>query len=145
MQAIRVGIIDDHAFFLSAFTQFLNSQTDIQMAFSSTNSLTAVEQVERFSPDLLLLDVSMSGKDGASVARDLHRSGSVVPILFLSISNDPKIVRSLSRLDNVSGYLLKHDDPGSILAAIRKAAQGERYLYSMEIVEGIVNIVEDEL
>jgi DNA-binding NarL/FixJ family response regulator len=145
MEVIRIGIADDHAFFLSAFSQFIDSQADMQIVFTCTDSSNVLGLVNSYAPDVLLLDLSMPGKNGAWVAQDLLRAGSTVPVLFLSIFQNAKAARNLSMLANVSGYLIKHDSPQAILAAIRKAAQGERYLYSLEIAEGIVNLVEDDL
>jgi len=121
---IRVMLADDHPMVLVGIKNILAVQEDIQVIAEATNGLDVLNLVDRFQPDVLVLDMSLPGLDGLEVTRQLKAGGATVKILALSGYNDREYI--LGTLDEgASGYLSKDESIESIQDAIRGVAVGQ--------------------
>jgi DNA-binding NarL/FixJ family response regulator len=120
---IRVLVVDDHAVVRAGLTAILGSAPDMQCVGTAGDGTSALQLVERLRPDVVLLDVSMPGKDGISVTRELRRAGRPVHVLVLTSFSDPDLVVQVVQA-GADGYLLKESQAESILDGIREVAAG---------------------
>jgi two-component system OmpR family response regulator len=98
--ATRVLVVDDEASITDLISMALRyEQFDVRVAGNGREALDAVEQ---FAPDLVVLDIMMPGIDGFEVARRLRNSGSHLPILFLTARDATE--------DKIRGLTLGGDD-----------------------------------
>jgi two-component system, NarL family, invasion response regulator UvrY len=124
---IRVFIADDHQLFRTGLQQILGKQSDITVVGEASTGTEALECIRRLPCDVLLLDITMPGRSGLDIIKDIRRELPGVRILVISMHpEDQYAVRVLKA--GASGYLTKESAAGDLVAAIRKAAAGGRYV-----------------
>ena len=136
--AIRVVLVDDHDLVRAGLRAVLEQFPDIEVVGEAHRVQTAVEEVERTGPDLLLLDLRLGEEDGAEVARQLRRNGSKVAILVLSVHDTSHHLRE-ALAAGADGYLLKSVNAQLLAGGIRKAVRGETVIGE----EFLAKVLED--
>jgi two-component system, NarL family, invasion response regulator UvrY len=127
LRAIRVGIADDHPITRSALRAFLDEQDDIRVVAEASSGREAIDLVRTETVDVLLLDLDMPGQSGIDALTMIKAKAEHVAVLVLSGYPEHQYAVPLIR-SGASGYLNKACDPGEIPIAIRRVAQGSRYI-----------------
>jgi DNA-binding NarL/FixJ family response regulator len=106
-----------------------NGLPEITVAAEATQGGEVLAQVAALQGglDLVLLDIAMPGMDGLEVLQALRRDWPALPVLMLSTYPERQYAVRCIQL-GASGYLHKSADPDDMVAAVRKAAAGGRYL-----------------
>jgi two-component system invasion response regulator UvrY len=124
---IKILIADDHAIIRKGMEQILAETDDIVAADEACNGQEALEKVRKNNYDMVLLDISMPGRDGLEVLKELKNMRPKLPVLMLSMYPEEQYaVRSLR--SGASGYLTKDSAPDELIAAIRKVCSGGKYV-----------------
>jgi DNA-binding NarL/FixJ family response regulator len=89
----------------------------------AADGASALELVERLAPDVVLLDLSMPGRDGVEVTRAIRRTGRAVRVLVLTSFGQPDLVLEAIHA-GADGYLLKHNEAETLLDGLRVVAAG---------------------
>jgi DNA-binding NarL/FixJ family response regulator len=121
---IRVFIADDHAIVRTGLSQLVGSAADMELAGVAEDGEQVVSLVADNEADVVLMDLSMPGMDGAEATRrvvELRPSCQVV--ILTSFSDRDRILEALDA--GAIGYLLKDAEPDAVLDGIRAAARGE--------------------
>ncbi|MCX6054199.1 MAG: response regulator transcription factor [Chloroflexi bacterium] len=126
--AISVIIADDHAIVRAGLRTLISSESDLELIGEATGGLEAIEKVHQFSPDVLVLDISMPDKDGIEVIRALKTEGNTCAILVLTVHEDDALLREAIRL-GAAGYILKHAAESELISAIRSVFHGDLYVH----------------
>lgn len=130
---IKILIVDDHALVRMGIRRLLDDFSDMNVVAEAESGDMALSLVKTHQPDVILLDIKMPGMDGWEVTRRLKKTYSNINIIVLSaISTDPFPARVLQL--GAMGYLSKESNIDEMVLAIRKVAQGERYV-STEIAQ----------
>lgn len=124
---IRLLLADDHALFREGLKHLLSLTNDITVAREAAHGAQVLEALQQISCDLVLLDMTMPGIAGAELLNRIQAAYPGQPILVLSMHNEPQVVRKALSA-GAKGYLTKDSDPAVLLAAIRRVADGGRYL-----------------
>ena len=124
---IRILIADDHAIVRGGLKQLFTMVKDIVVAGEAVNGMQAIEFLRRTPVDLALLDLTMPGMSGIDLITRLRSVFPDLPILVLSMRNEPQVVRQVLKA-GASGYLTKDSEPEMLVVAIRKAAAGGRFI-----------------
>ena len=128
MNQIRLMVVDDHELVRVGLRTVVETERDIEIIGDYGNAESALSNVERLRPDVLLMGVRMSGIDGIEACRqvlDLLPTAKVA--IFTSQIDEYTVVASI--LAGASGYLLKRTDIRALLLAIRVIASGESLLH----------------
>jgi DNA-binding NarL/FixJ family response regulator len=134
---IEILIADDHEVVRRGLKQIVMETDDIVVTGEASNGHEVLELFRHRTWDVVLLDLTMPGRDGISTLRRLKRENPSLPILILSIHpEDQYAIRALK--DGASGYLTKNSAPEELVAAIRKAAQGGKYI-TTQLAEKLAN------
>jgi DNA-binding NarL/FixJ family response regulator len=125
---IDVLVVDDHAVVRAGLAALMAATSDLQCVGEAADGPAALELVERLSPDVVLLDLSMPGQSGIGqsgieVTRALRRAGRQVRVLVLTSFADPALVLEAVHA-GADGYLLKEAGAETILAGVRAVAAG---------------------
>jgi DNA-binding NarL/FixJ family response regulator len=124
---IRVLIVDDQALVRAGFRMILEAQGDIEVVAEAGDGLVAVEEARRLRPDVVLMDIRMSGLDGIAATRRLTESGVQSRVVILTTYDlDEYVFDALAA--GASGFLLKHVPPEGLVHGVRVAAAGEALL-----------------
>ncbi len=114
--SLALLIVDDHPGFRSLACGLFSEQ-GFDVAGEAADGESALEQVRRLRPDVVLLDVQLPGIDGFEVALRLRRE-AFAPRVVLTSSRDATQYGERLRLAPVAGFIPKHELSGSALAAI---------------------------
>ena len=124
---IRVLIADDHAILRSGLKEILTRELPGVICGEAENARDVIDQVERESWDLVLLDVTMPGPSGIEVLRDLQRLQPKLPVLVLSMHPENQYGRRVLKA-GAAGYMNKDVAADELIKAIRKVLSGGRYV-----------------
>ncbi len=124
---IKILVVDDHAIVRDGLKRILVDTPDIVVSGEASNGQEVIKKVGNNDYDLILLDISLPGRDGLDVLKQLKCTNPKIPILILSMyPEEHYAVRSLRA--GASGYLTKQSSSDELVEAIRKVAQGRRYI-----------------
>ena len=134
MDVINVLVVDDHTLFRSGIRKMLEEEADMSVVGEAATGQEALEQARRLMPDVVLMDIKMpdssgSGQslDGIEATRILHREMPHMGIIFCTVFEDDEFVFAGLQAGG-RGYIVKDDDPETMLRAIRAVAHGESLL-----------------
>ncbi len=123
---LRVVIADDHAVVRQGIRGVLEEVEGLEVVGEAGDGDEALEMIGASEPDLVVLDVSMPGKTGLEVAKELREVGSDVRILVLSMHDDPEYVLEAVRA-GADGYVLKDVTPAELRSAVDALREGREY------------------
>lgn len=125
---IRVLIADDHAIVRHGLRQILADTPDMEVGGEAANGFEALRKIRDEGPwDVLLLDVSMPGKNGIDTLKQIKGETPRLPVLVLSMyPEDQYGVRLLKA--GAAGYLTKESAPEQLVSAIRTVSAGRKYI-----------------
>lgn len=126
-RAIRVGIADDHPITRTALRCYLDELEDIRVVAEASSGREAIDLVRTHPVDVLLLDLDMPGQSGIDALTMIKAKADHVAVLVLSGYPEHQYAVPLIR-SGASGYLNKSCEPQEIAMAIRRVAQGARYI-----------------
>jgi DNA-binding NarL/FixJ family response regulator len=102
---------------------------DMVVADEASNGQEVTKKIWNNDYDLILLDISLPGRSGLDVLKQLKCTKPEVPVLILSVHPEEQYaLRSLRA--GASGYLTKQSAPDELIGAIRKVATGRKYITS---------------
>ena len=134
MDQISILIVDDHTLFRTGIRKMLESEPDMRVAGEAATGREALDQARSLMPDVVLMDIKMPEPEGSGTALDgieatriLHREMPHMGILFCTVFEDDEFVFAGLQAGG-RGYILKDDDPDTMLRAIRAVAHGESLL-----------------
>lgn len=126
-KAIRILIVDDHPVVQAGLTSMLRTHAEIEVVGSASNGNEALAMVRQLVPDVLLLDLRMSGMSGIDVLHALRQMKSTArAIILTSFETDENIYRAFQ--EGAQGYLLKDTSQAQMLEAIAAVHAGRRYI-----------------
>ena len=123
----RIIIADDHTLFRIGLKQMLESFDGVSVVAEAANAAQTLDVVQGVAADLLVSDLTMPGTGGTQLIEQLHRQHPALPILILSMHDEPATVRRALQA-GASGYLTKESSPAMLQAAVRQVAAGERFI-----------------
>ncbi len=139
---MKTLIVDDHAIVRKGLAQLLLESYPSAEITEVPNSKEVFEQVNKNKWDLILLDISMPGRNGVDVLKQLRSMDLKTPILILSMHPEEQYaIRALRA--GASGYLCKESASEELLAAVGRVLSGRKYITS-NIAEKLAQTVNDK-
>lgn len=126
---IRVCTVDDHGLVRDGIRAILDATSDCRVVGEAASAREAYQLLEEQACDVVLMDMTLHGSNGAAAVRELRRRGFGQPVLVLSVHAERDHVAE-ALLAGASGYALKEDRADELVRAIRVVAGGGRYLAS---------------
>ncbi|WP_334190902.1 response regulator transcription factor [Noviherbaspirillum sp.] len=124
---IRIMLVDDHTVVRNGVRLMLSSESDIVVEGEAANAQDALALVRERHFDVALVDIAMPGKNGLDLLRLLRAEQPKLAVLILSTySEEVYAVRALKL--GAAGYLTKDSPAAALIAAVRKAAAGGKYV-----------------
>jgi len=120
---IRIVLVDDHEIVRRGLRRMLELEKDIKVVADCANANEAFSQVEKLSPDIILMDIKMPEVNGVEATRVLKEKKPACKIIMLTLY-DEYIVQSLEA--GADGYLLKDARCTELTQAIRQVYQSKR-------------------
>ena len=124
---LKIFIADDHPVVRMGIKQILSEVKDMIVADEAGTGLETLKKVSKNDYDVILLDISMPGRNGLDILRELKTKKPKIPVLILSIYPEDQYAVRVLKL-GAAGYLTKESVPEELINAIRKVAQGRKYI-----------------
>jgi DNA-binding NarL/FixJ family response regulator len=134
---IRILIADDHAIVRRGLKQILEQSGDIKVVAEHGDGADALRWIRANDCDVALLDIAMPGRGGIDVLKQLHEEKPKLPVLILSIYPEDQYAVRLIRA-GAAGYLTKESAPEVVTEAVRRVADGKKYI-SPAVAEMLAN------
>lgn len=125
--SIRVLLADDHILVAQGLKMLL-LETFASVCLVGTGE-ALLESVRRDPPDIVISDISMPGISGIDALRELQREGCTVPLLFLTVHDEPSLCTAAIRA-GARGYVLKNSAGDQLVQAIEVVMAGGSYVTS---------------
>ena len=127
MKKIKILIADDHPIVRAGFKQVISDMPDMLVADEAGKGQEVLHLIGKKDYDLVLLDISMPGRSGLEILKDLKNEKPKLPVLILSIYPEEQYaIRALRA--GASGYMTKASAPNELILAIRKISEGGKYI-----------------
>ena len=123
---IKILVVDDHRMFREAIVEHINDQEDMNVVGETDNGANVIAMINSLCPDLVLLDINLTGLDGDEVLRIMKQLEMQTPVVVFSMHADPSHVGRILSL-GVNGFLLKDEALDNLTDAIRTVNGGGEY------------------
>ena len=126
---IKILIADDHAIVREGLKRIVAETADMVVADEATNGHEVLDKVSNNEYNVVILDISMPGRGGVDILKQLKGQRPHLPILILSMHPEEQYaVRVLKA--GAAGYLTKESAPDELITAIKRVSSGRKYVSS---------------
>jgi two-component system, NarL family, invasion response regulator UvrY len=124
---ITILIVDDHPLVREGLRSVLTQDTRMKVVGEAQNAEEALACIRSLKPDIVLLDISLPGRNGFELLKQLHVEMPKVRVLILSTYSEKQYaIRCLK--NGALGYLSKSSSSAELLEAIRTIMRGNNYV-----------------
>jgi DNA-binding NarL/FixJ family response regulator len=132
MKKIRIGIADDHSLLLEGMARIFSQDDLVEVVVQVSDGEQLLDKIKNIQIDLILLDITMPGRGGQSIAAELLRKYPDLKIVMLTMHQTPEYVLPLVDM-GVHGFVLKNSNYQDLHSAIRVVMEGKKF-YSEEVL-----------
>jgi DNA-binding NarL/FixJ family response regulator len=132
----KILIVDDHPMLREGLRGVINREPDLMVCGEAANANQALNAVQKLSPDLVLMDITLPGKSGLELVKDLKVMYPRLPILAISMHDEALYAERMLRA-GASGYFSKHQPPEELIKAVHQVLDNHVYL-STEASENLL-------
>jgi DNA-binding NarL/FixJ family response regulator len=125
----KIFIVDDHPMFREGLASLVRRETDLTICGEASDAAQALTAIERLKPDLVLIDISLPGRSGLELAKDLRAARPATAVLVISMHDETLYAERVLRA-GARGYIMKQEGPEKMLQGIRRVLDGQIYLSS---------------
>jgi DNA-binding NarL/FixJ family response regulator len=123
----RIYIVEDHPLFREGLKAIIRSEPALTVCGESGDAAQAFREIGQLKPDVVTLDIGLSGKSGLELLKDIQSVHPDLPVIVISMHDEnlfaPRVLRAGGR-----GYLMKHSTPGMLLQAIERVLSGQIFV-----------------
>lgn len=132
----RLLIVDDHPIMRQGLAQLINHEPDLEVCGEAEDALVALDLLPKLKPDLLLADITLPGKSGIELIKDVQVLAPGLPVLVISMHDEALYAERVLRAGG-RGYLMKQEGGRKLIEAIRQVLAGKIYV-SDKVSAGIL-------
>lgn len=133
---IRIMVADDHAIIRDGLKQIIGFNTDMEVVAEAGSGDEVLQQLRKTPCDMLLMDLSMPGKNGIALIQQVKASHPKLGVLVLSMHQESQYAVQAIRA-GASGYITKSMASQQLIEGIRKVARGGSFI-SAAVAEKLV-------
>ncbi len=124
---IKIIIADDHTLVRAGIRSLLDTIKQVDVVAEANDGREAIQLIQKFQPDIVLMDIGMSGLNGLEATEIITRDHSDVKVIILSMHTSEEYVLQALR-SGAAGYLVKDAAPNELKIAVESVSRGETYL-----------------
>ena len=128
MTKIRLLLVDDHQVVRAGLRMLFQAEKDMEIVGEVGSGEEAIKAVRELRPDVVLMDVVMSGMSGIEATRRVKEADPDTAVLALTMHEDEQYFFEMLQA-GASGYIPKRAAPDDLVSAIRVVSQGNVFLY----------------
>jgi DNA-binding NarL/FixJ family response regulator len=136
-----IVIAEDHTILREGLRALLSFHSDFEVVGEADDGLEAIRRIEKYNPDLLLIDLSMPRMSGMAAIRDVKKRYPVTKIIALTVHKAEEYIHAALQA-GADGYVLKDATQDELVLAIQTVLAGKPYLspgVSEQVIEGYLN------
>lgn len=131
----KVFILEDHPVFREGLVQILNNERDLKVCGAAENAEAALRAVPKLKPDLILVDIGLTGKSGLEFIKEIRAVNRSVKLLVVSMHDEALYADRVLRAGG-DGYIMKQENPEELVHAIRDVLAGHIYVSEEVLTSG---------
>jgi two-component system invasion response regulator UvrY len=139
----RIIIADDHAVVRTGLQLILEETTDMSICGEASNGFELIEKMKTNSYDLVILDISMPGKDTMDLMKEILSTWVRLPIVIFSMNPDEIYAVRMIR-NGASAYINKETNPEQIIEILRIVLSGKKYFTQQQSAMLAELVIEPE-
>jgi DNA-binding NarL/FixJ family response regulator len=124
---IKVFVVDDHPIVRQGLALLINRKQDLVVCGEAEDAQSAMQSVNAVRPDIMVVDISLSGPDGLDLLKDVRMRHPDLPVLILSM-HDESIYAERALRAGAQGYIMKQEATEKVLVALRRILSHEIYV-----------------
>jgi len=144
MRKSLLFVVDDHPIMRDGISQLIDQQADLEVCGAASSGPEALDALNHMEPDLLLVDISLTGMDGIELIKIVKKRKKRMPMLVLSMHAEALYAERAIRA-GAKGYVMKHASADTLLAAIRRVLAGKIYLSPAMTEKLLEKVTRDDL
>ncbi len=125
----RILLVDDHGVMLEGYQLMLNAQPDLSVCATASSAAVAMSAIEGEKPDLIVTDLTLGGRGGLDLIKDVMALFPDMKILVCSM-HDEMLYAGRALQAGAKGYVMKDADGPTFLSAVRSVLAGRRHMSS---------------
>ncbi|KAB0670441.1 response regulator transcription factor [Oryzomonas sagensis] len=137
----RILVADDHAIFREGLKMVVASTVDMTVVDEAVNTQELLSKVQSNDYDMVVLDISMPGRNGLDALVEMKNIKPRLPVLVLSMHPEEQYALRAYK-SGASGYLTKGSPSKDLLDALQKISMGKKYV-SAALAESLVTVISD--
>ena len=123
----KIYIVEDHPVFREGLVQIVEGDKALTVCGQAASAEQALKAIPRLKPDLVLVDITLPGKNGLQLLKDLRAKERRMKVLVVSMHDEALYADRVLRAGG-DGYIMKQEDPQEILQAIQDVLNGHIYV-----------------
>jgi len=138
----NIILVDDHLFLREGLKKILHDESDFKVIGEAIDHSSLLEILKKSIPDIIILDITLPGKNGIDILKDLKQRKISSKVLILSMHPEDRFaIRSFKA--GALGYLTKESAPEELVKAIRTVLSGRKYV-TKDLQEKLINFLLDD-
>jgi DNA-binding NarL/FixJ family response regulator len=123
----RILVVDDHPIVRQGLSLLLNREPDLVVCGEAEEATGAMHVLASARPDVLIVDISLTGPDGLDLLKNIRITHPTLPVLILSM-HEESIYAERALRAGANGYIMKQEATEKVLVAVRRILSGEIYV-----------------
>ncbi len=123
-KGINVMVVDDHEVVREGLVRILEKQGGIRVVAVARSGEEALSKVEKFTPDVIIVDIQLPGINGIEVIRRIKKSHPEIEAITLTVYDDEEFAMQAIKAGAI-GYVIKDAAKEELVKAVQAAAGGE--------------------
>ena len=124
---MKILIADDHLIVREGLKQIISDFSNVSEIDEVENGFEALEKVVEKDYDVVVMDITMPGKNGLDTLKEIKKIKPNLPVLILSVHDEEQYGFRVLKA-GASGFIPKNSEPEEFKKAILKAVEGKKYL-----------------
>jgi len=133
----KLYILDDHPIVIEGLKKVLEGQDDIQVVGTAEDANTALQQIPKVKPELIIMDITLKDRSGVDLIKKLKQSHPEIHVLVYSM-HDENVYAERCLRAGAMGYLMKGESAVKVLQSIRQVLNGG-FFFSANLLGSIVS------
>lgn len=126
-QAVKIMLVDDHAIVREGYKALLEKQQNMMVVTEAGDSLEAYSRFKTYSPDVVIVDLSLPGQGGLEIVSRLREYSRDVKVLVFTMHQNPTFAIQATRA-GARGYVTKDSEPDVLIRAINEVYAGRLFI-----------------
>jgi DNA-binding NarL/FixJ family response regulator len=139
---MRILITDDHALIRMGLKQLLQAGIGRAVIGEASNASEALQQISDKEWDIVILDITMPGRSGVDILRDIKMLRPKLPVLVLTACSEDQFAMRVLKV-GAAGFVRKEMAPTELITAIKKVMSGGKYI-SQSLAEKLATHLQED-